>query len=150
MRGKKYDDEIKEKALAMLATECDMDKVSKTLQIPRTTLNGWKAEAIINGEDFVRIRQEKKAEFINKAWEIIDLATQQVKKSMHEAGPGEAARVAGIYFDKQALASGEPTQNIKAHVDMDIDRMSDDELLNAIKETTEAINNLQAGIGKKS
>jgi hypothetical protein len=129
-RGKRYDDETKEKALAMLATENDIDKVAKALNIPRTTLNGWKADAIINEPDFVKLRQEKKAEFINSAWEVIHLATEQVKATIETAGPGEAARVAGIYYDKQALASGDPTTTINANLNhtADLSNLTDEEL----------------------
>lgn len=119
-KGKKYDDEIKEKALAMLATCRDIEEISKQLKIPGRTLRDWKAAEIVkDGEsDFARLRQEKKAEFINKAWEVIGLATEQVKKTIKDAGPGEAAKVAGIYFDKQALASGDPTNNLNANIEV--------------------------------
>lgn len=112
-RGKQYNDEIKEKALAMLLTNPDVKAVAEQLKIPSRTLRDWKAAEIIKGgeDNFALLRQEKKAEFITKAWEVIDLATEQVKKTIKEAGPGEAAKVAGIYFDKQALASGDPTNN---------------------------------------
>jgi DNA-binding HxlR family transcriptional regulator len=87
-RGKKYNDEAKEKALAMLATNNNMAELSKELNIPVSTLCTWKKEHEDN-EEFEKLRMKKKSEFISKAWESIEdalkLGNKRVKRALeHE------------------------------------------------------------------
>ena len=72
---KKYSDELKEQAYAMLVTN-SMRYVSRELNIPVGTLAGWKkerdAKAIEQGTDTIeQLRAKKKEEFVHKAWGII-------------------------------------------------------------------------------
>lgn len=75
-KGKKYNDDIKEKAFALLAVNNSVAAVANKLGIPRTTLNSWKEEydreAKEGGEPtIVELRQEKKKQFVDDAWEMI-------------------------------------------------------------------------------
>jgi hypothetical protein len=86
-QGSKYTDEQKEKALALLATEPDIKKVISMTTIPRTTLQAWKAEAIVTGENenFVKLRQERKAEFVANSWRSIEKALQLAERRLDRA-----------------------------------------------------------------
>ena len=76
MRGKRYDDEVKEKALALLVTDVNISDISRELNIPQPTLRDWKAQAITceDNDQFNELRKQKKAEFVVKAWAVLEKA----------------------------------------------------------------------------
>lgn len=57
----------------------------------------------------------------------------------------------GTLYDKRALMLGDPTQNIgmSGHLGIDVERMSDDELLSGIEAAVRGIADLQTRIGAK-
>lgn len=72
-RGKKYSDEIKEKAYFMYATSGNINEVSKELNVPYATIAGWiKAKARDAPDEFDKLRDEKKKDFIEQSSSIID------------------------------------------------------------------------------
>lgn len=72
-RGKKYSDELKEKAYFMYATSGNINEVSKELNVPYATVAGWiKAKARDAPDEFDKLRDEKKKDFIEKSSDIID------------------------------------------------------------------------------
>jgi transposase-like protein len=88
-RGKKYSDEVREAAMAELATNNNMTNVAVELGIPKTTLATWKKEAE-SDENFVQLRTKKKEEFVRNAWRTIEdaltLGARRVKRALeHEA-----------------------------------------------------------------
>jgi len=98
----------KEQARAMFAMGKSIQEVARTVGMSPATAKKIK-DQLDNMSDFQQLRAQKKAEFIEKAWEVVMLATQQAKAKIEKAGPGEAAKVAGIFYDKIALAMGEAT-----------------------------------------
>ena len=75
-KGQKYNDDIKEKAFALLVSNNNVALVAKELGIPRPTIIGWvKArdkKAKESGEATLDdLRQEKKKDFIDNAWKLI-------------------------------------------------------------------------------
>lgn len=170
-QGKKYNDDIKERAFALLALNNNARYVAEALKIPYTTVATWKTQFIkdskklketeelsdevtkstTNSEtmDFVRLRQKKREEFIHKSWELIDDATDLIRRRLERAvnsediideivneiceldykeltdkqrkalynkisaikvdNVKELAVVLGTLYDKQALASKDPT-----------------------------------------
>lgn len=84
MQGSKYSDEIKEKALAMLTT-MSYKEVSEKLDVPDTTLRDWKNNAEKINPEFVKLREEKKKEFVEDAWDIIGKANKLLKKKIDRA-----------------------------------------------------------------
>jgi transposase-like protein len=75
-QGKKHNDELKEKAFALLVTHNVAD-VAKKLNLPPTTLYTWKKQFDEgkfgdNEENLVDLRAKKKEEFVHKAWQLID------------------------------------------------------------------------------
>ena len=90
MKGQKYNDDIKEKAIAMLTVNNSVSYVAKKLELPRSTVKTWKIQfdkrAEANGEDNIaKLRQKKKEGFINDAWVIIDTGTQILSRRLKRA-----------------------------------------------------------------
>ena len=61
MKGQKYNDDIKEKAIAMLTVNNSVSYVAKKLELPRSTVKTWKIQfdkqALANGEATSREEQ---------------------------------------------------------------------------------------------
>lgn len=108
MARKELKEDKKEQAKALFAIGANMNEVAKKLHISNDTAKRLK-EALEKDPDYIEYREQKKREFIDKAWEVVNLATEQAKLTIGKAGPGEAAKVAGIFYDKIALACGEAT-----------------------------------------
>lgn len=75
-KGKKYNDDIKEKAFALLAVNNSLSYVAEQLGLPRSTVKSWKEsydkKAEESGEDTIaKLRQKKKEEFVEDAWGLI-------------------------------------------------------------------------------
>ena len=75
-KGKKYNDDIKEKAFALLAVNNSVSYVAEQLGLPRTTVRTWKVQydkkAAEGGEDTIdELRQKNKAKFVDEAWGLI-------------------------------------------------------------------------------
>jgi len=123
MRGRQYDTLTKEKALAAIATSNNLTEVSRELNIPVSTLESWKKEALAKDDEFARFRNEKKADFIRTAWRIIEKSSRLIEKKLTAADEGvekidakSLSTVLGTIYDKQALASSEPTQIVDGEV----------------------------------
>ena len=163
-RGKKFNDDIKEKALALLATNNNAKFVADKLGLKYTTVKTWEKkflEQATTGDvpqdkNLVALRNKKKAEFVDNAWEIIektqnllmkrieralysedkidqlleeillldnkDLSQEQRKALYRKISTikvedvGKIATVLGTIYDKQALASNEPTSRVEGNL----------------------------------
>ena len=116
-RGKKYPDEIKEKAYLMYATSGNIEEVSRALSVPASTISGWiKAKARDSPDEFEELRNEKKQDFIARSSELIDLAFDKLQDKLSsddDIPVNHLTTVIGTLYDKRALAKGENTGNIK-------------------------------------
>lgn len=85
-RGKKYNDDVREKALALLAVNNSVAAVAKELDIPTQTVRDWKkaAERDKDGE-FVKVRALKKSEFVSKAWRLMGLGMNVLERRLVRA-----------------------------------------------------------------
>lgn len=114
-RGKKYTDEIKEKAYFMYATSGNINEVSKELGVPYATVAGWlKAKARDEPDEFDKLRDEKKRDFIDRSSELIDLAFDRLQEKLSgedDIPVNHLTTVIGTLYDKRALAKGESTEN---------------------------------------
>jgi len=115
MRGKPYPPDVKERALAELATSSSVAEVERKTGIPNQTLHGWLKEAE-EQQQYRDFREEKKKEFVQAAWNTISdalaLGNNRVKRALkHEnefdefielvqgtelSGPQKAALIAKI------------------------------------------------------
>ena len=93
MKGKKYDPEVKERALALLAVNDSVSKVAKELNLPWSTVDCWKKDALkdaASGDGFVKLREQKKEDFINGAWDIVMRAQRLITKRLDRAEKQES------------------------------------------------------------
>lgn len=96
MRGQKYNNDIKEKALAMLAVNNSQTYVAKVLGVPRTTIIDWQKEAdrlaVENGKDtIVKLRQSNRERFVNQSWDIIHKSQALIAKKLNSELEAEEA-----------------------------------------------------------
>lgn len=126
-RGKKYPDEIKEKAYFMYATCGNIEEVSRALNIPASTLSGWlKAKARDSPDEFEELRNKKKKDFIDRSSELIDLAFDKLQDKLSgddDIPVNHLTTVIGTLYDKRALAKGENTENMQVEFKLPKDMM---------------------------
>lgn len=87
-RGKKYNEDLKERARALLSVNNSVEEVAKTLNLPRSTVDTWrkKFENDENNEkNLVILRQKKKEGFINSAWRTIENAQKILERRTRRA-----------------------------------------------------------------
>ena len=89
-RGQKHNDDIKEKAFAML-TECNnVSEVARRLGLKPSTVQTWKdkwekeAESGVENS-LVKLREEKKKGFVDDAWNIIGKAQTLLERRLARA-----------------------------------------------------------------
>jgi MinD-like ATPase involved in chromosome partitioning or flagellar assembly len=122
MRGKKTSDKDKEKVKAVIYMNPTADKseLARLSGVPRTTIiEMMKDEHFLDRDKFDTLRQQKKEEFIQEAWEVVKKAMLALgtkvemllkdPESLSKANIRDIAVALGTIYDKQALASGEPT-----------------------------------------
>lgn len=96
MKGQGYDDEIKEKILAELASGTSLCALSRKYDIAKSTISGWK-KALNNpgNEDkldqFEQLRTKKKREFVEKAWSNIEAGNKLIQRRFERALDNEDA-----------------------------------------------------------
>jgi transposase-like protein len=117
-------DKIKERVLAELASGETIASVARKHKIPETTIGTWKKKAMEKDDKFVELRAKRKEEFINNAWDIIEDAQKLMKENLKKAlngdekiDAGKLSTVIGTMYDKQALASDEPTENVNVKLE---------------------------------
>lgn len=119
-RGKKTSDEKKERVRAVLYLNPDASirDITRQTGIPESTVRGIRDECM-QSDEYTQVREQKKREFIDAAWAFIGktLKAASIKVDGLLANPEKLDKtrltdlslsVSQIY-DKQALASGEPT-----------------------------------------
>ena len=87
-QGSKYTDEQREKALALLTMK-SIKEVSIELNIPEGTIRDWNNNAEKLNPNFKELREEKKKEFVNNAWGVIDDSLAVAKTRMSRARNAE-------------------------------------------------------------
>lgn len=128
-RKRSYTDEDRERARVALEMHGgNVSAASRETGIPRVTLiewrDGWAADAAAPvpveylPAAVEYIRQDKKGEIINAAWDLAKAAFAQAQTALPNASAKDAATVAGIAIDKAQLLNGDATErtehNIKA------------------------------------
>lgn len=128
-RKRTYTDADKERARVALDSHGgNLSAAAREADVPRATLQEWRdewaaaaalpipAEYLPAAAEY--IRQDKKGEVIESAWNLAVAAFQRAKEALPEASARDAATVAGIAVDKAQLLSGDATErtehNLKA------------------------------------
>jgi hypothetical protein len=120
MRGKKTSEEDKEKLKAVIYMNPTGAKKewSRQANIPEATVHEiLKDEKFLDKDKFEEVRDQKKREFINNAWETVKSLLLKVDEkilsmdaeALQKVNIRDLAVALGTIYDKQALASGEPT-----------------------------------------
>lgn len=69
VRGKKHTPELREKTLALYATNNNLAETAKQLNIATSTIQNWIEEAKTKDDEFVKVRNKKREELIDIAWD---------------------------------------------------------------------------------
>ena len=94
-RGQKYNDDIKEKAFALLAVNNNVQEVAKQLDLPYNTVKTWEKKFLKEAEDeqttnsevknLIELRNKKKKEFVDSSWNIISKAQELLERRITRA-----------------------------------------------------------------
>ena len=88
MKGKKYGDDIKEKAYMMYAVCGNASEVSRRLNVPLSTIHKWLKRK--TPDELDSLREEKKRDFVEKSSEIIDKSLMLLERRIDRAIEYEA------------------------------------------------------------
>lgn len=95
MQGSKYDDETRERALAMCALpKMNAAKVAKELGIPRATVYDWQKTAQDNDPDFVAVRRNKIRSMMDKSYAVVGRVIDGLEKK------SKAVKMEGAEIDR--------------------------------------------------
>ncbi len=91
MKGKKTTEEKKEevKALLYINPYISQREISRQTNIPLTTVHEIQ-KTIVNTDEFEQVRTQKKQEFIDKAWNVVQKALVLTEKRFDKALENEA------------------------------------------------------------
>ena len=124
MRGRRYDDGIRERAFALLAVKGNQREVARELGIAESTLRGW-LRADAPPEPVAKEREDRRLAFVALAWETLEnalrLANGRLERAIEsgeEVNLRELSAYIGQIYDKAALASGEQTGRSEVKVTM--------------------------------
>ena len=88
MRGQKHTDEIRIKAIELLSVY-SVAEVARQLNLPETTVRTWaKGEtkaSKADSEQLVELRNKRKQEFVDSAWDIINKAKRLMERRLTRA-----------------------------------------------------------------
>ena len=112
-RGKKTSPEAIYRIMVSWAVTQNLKETAKTLEIPVSTVKKVVDEHR-NDDEFVKLCNEKKNEFSEKASIVIEKALNRLERDIENdevyIPVNHLANAIGILFDKKALAEGKPTE----------------------------------------
>lgn len=104
-QGKKYGDDIKERAYALLAVNNNVQAVADEMKLPYSTVNNWRIKWLKQNptdkqsdtKNLEEVRNKNKEKFANKAWGIIMGSTSLAERRVNRA----------LYFEERIDAVAE-------------------------------------------
>lgn len=121
-KGKKTDNETIYKIMISMFSTNNFSETGRQLGIATTTVEKIYKDNKDKPE-FVKLCNEKKEEFVDKANTIIDKALKRLEKALDDEGEkipvNNLSTVIGTLYDKRALAKGESTSNTDINIKMD-------------------------------
>jgi transposase-like protein len=92
-QGKKFNDDVRERAYALFAVENNMREISRRLGVAESTLRGWKKVFDESGDtgDLAQLRAKKKEQFVKRSWQSIEMAQTLVERRLSRAMHQESA-----------------------------------------------------------
>ena len=105
MQGSKYDDETREKALAMCAMpKMNPGKVAKKMGIARATVYDWAKTAQENDPDFVAVRRNKIRAMMDKSYAAVGRVIDGLEKK------SKAVKLENAEIDRVLLKLAEDSE----------------------------------------
>ena len=127
-RGKKTSPEVIYQIMTSWAITQNYNQTAKDLGMAFATVKDI-VERNKDKPEFVKLQDEKKASFVEKADEVIDLALKRIKTMLTDEEEhipiNQLAVVFGTTYDKRALARGESTQNVDFATNFNIDKLAE-------------------------
>ncbi len=121
-KGKKTDNETIYKIMISMFSTNNFSETGRQLGIATTTVEKIYKDNKDKPE-FVKLCNEKKEEFVDKANTIIDKALKRLEKALDDEDEkipvNNLSTVIGTLYDKRALAKGESTSNTDINIKMD-------------------------------
>jgi hypothetical protein len=143
---KRLDDVKREQARALVYLNPDISErdIARTVGIGNGTAHTLKKEIMMDTDEFERLRAEKKQEFINSAWETVKHIHLKMEEKLAGMSADELKKVnirdlavaLGTLYDKQALASNEPTQITESRKDLNELKKETKEFLKELEQLT--------------
>jgi len=91
-QGQKYDDRVRERALALLATNMSARGVAAKLGVAESTVRNWKRAYLEENPSYLtELRAQKRAEFAAVAWADIGKAQGMLSRRLDRAEAQEDA-----------------------------------------------------------
>lgn len=122
-KGKKTDNETIYKIMVSMFSTNNFSETGRQLGIATTTVEKIYKDNKDKPE-FVKLCNEKKEEFTDKASRLIDKALKRLEEALDNKGDkipvNNLSTVIGTLYDKRALAKGESTANNKFEVDIKV------------------------------
>ena len=122
MKGKKTDNETIYKIMLSVFTTNNFSETAKQLDMPIQTVNDIYTRNIEKPE-FVKLREQKQDDFIEKATRIINKGLIRLEESLDNKDEkipvNNLSTMLGTLYDKRALAKGETTSNTGVTIKMD-------------------------------
>jgi hypothetical protein len=113
-RGKKTDNETIYKVMLSYVSTNNFSETARILNMPISTIENIVKENQ-DKEEFVKLWNEKKEQFVTKANRLIDKAIIRLEEQLDDDSTKIPANnlttVIGTLYDKRALAKGESTSN---------------------------------------
>ena len=127
-KGKKTSPEVIYQVMTSWAMTNNFSQTARDLNMAVTTV-----EKIVKDnkdkEEFVRLCNDKKDSFVEKADEIIDILLERIVKEAtndeKDIPLNQLTTALGTVYDKRALAKGESTQNVGFATNFNIDKLAE-------------------------
>ena len=127
-KGKKTSPEVIYQVMTSWAMTNNFSQTARDLNMAVTTV-----EKIVKDnkdkEEFVRLCNDKKDAFVEKADEIIDILLERIVKEAtndeKDIPLNQLTTALGTVYDKRALAKGESTQNVGFATNFNIDKLAE-------------------------
>ena len=123
MRGKKTDNETIYKIMLSVFSTNNFSETARQLNLPVKTVEKIYKENK-DKEEFTKLYQEKKEQFVEKADRIINKALNRLEEALDNKESNipvnNLSTVIGTLYDKRALAKGESTVNNKFEVEIKV------------------------------
>lgn len=121
-RGRKTDNETIYKVMISVFSTGNYSETARLLGMPQKTVEDiYKRN--IEKEEFTKLREEKRDEFVEDATRIINKAMKRLEKSIDDneetISVNNLSTVIGTLYDKRNLAEGKSTVNTDITIKMD-------------------------------